>query len=826
MNSILKHTPFVVAWIAIYAAVAAILAWVVSMNGTYPAGTDVFSTIHIANVIYENAQAGNYFPTFDPLWYNGCETLTFWAPLPPYAYAACIFAASGDALMAYTYFVAALFFISALPWIFMGIKLNRKYLGAFLGLAWFFMPTNLIALFTDGAIPLCMAAAIFPLILFNAARYTQKLHWQNLVIVALATTATALSGLYFAIGEFGILVLMAAIYAICNKSFRGAGTILLSALCGFAMAGVWLVGHLTTDATILPSLENSGFYQSLITTLNPLERLESNSTKYYFGLATFVLCVFGVVCSKKKSLGMFITAIVVLVCTSAALLPLLELIPGTQYAYALKFLPAATAAALMAFLMWDTLKAPFAVVLCALLIVDSAGSLSLIYGNANNESASDRLEATQEYALEDIAQEQTTQRMAMLDGSVLDSESAFLVTDIGNTRAISEGTNANAATTKSNTQQLDRALAGGNFLYVFDRALELGCDTVLIRNLEINGYNWDETNELLDEAAGASNYTCIKKSLDYRLYKLDTQLETWGTKSTYNAIGIGSSAGSISLFFPSVEETTNTNINDYTYDQLKAYKTVFLSGFTYTDKTEAEALVKKLSEGGTRVVILADGIPVENGTHDMEFLGVRCNSTTFTNGYPELNTIDGKLVTDLFPQDSTTWNTVFLDGLDNVWGTFDTELEQEFDFYGTKENDNIIFVGLNLTYFLSITQDASVEALLSHAINISNDELPTRKIVPVSATYHNNKITLSCEENGVNTALAWHNSFNTTSEIYAANNLTYINSGQTVIEVTYPHFAEGAAVSVAGVICLILLCVAVCRPKRQPQSQRTKELPE
>ena len=50
-------------------------------------------------------------------------------------------------------------------------------------------------------------------------------------------------------------------------------------------------------------------------------------------------------------------------------------------------------------------------------------------------------------------------------------------------------------------------------------------------------------------------------------------------------------------------------------------------------------------------------------------MGVTCNQISFSNGYPEMDTIDGLLNTDLFPPDYTEWNTVYLEGLDDVWGT-------------------------------------------------------------------------------------------------------------------------------------------------------------
>ena len=94
-----------------------------------------------------------------------------------------------------------------------------------------------------------------------------------------------------------------------------------------------------------------------------------------------------------------------------------------------------------------------------------------------------------------------------------------------------------------------------------------------------------------------------------------------------------------------------------------------------------------------------------------------CNPISFSNGYPELDTVDGLLNTDLFPPGHTDWDCVYLEGLDQCWGTvLDDGLE--LDFYGTVKNENLIVVGLNLTYFLSLTKDPVVERLLSYAMEL------------------------------------------------------------------------------------------------------------
>ena len=255
--------------------------------------------------------------------------------------------------------------------------------------------------------------------------------------------------------------------------------------------------------------------------------------------------------------------------------------------------------------------------------------------------------------------------------------------------------------------------------------------------------------------------------------------------------------------FPAVETADSANLNDYTYEELSGYKEVFLNGFTYDDKETAEDLVLRLSRAGVKVIIYADGIPKDKRTHSQNFLGVTCSLITFHNGYPDMDTRIGTIYPDMFPQGHTTWNTVYLDGLDTVWGTFyDNGLN--LDFYGTVNNDNIIMTGLNLTYFYSLTDDISVGQLLSNMSGISSEELPDRKIVPLKVEYGNNEITITSNNDNVNTTLAYHDIFSSSSDITHRNNLMYVNKGTTVIKMRYPYLWQGALVSAAGVVLMVV----------------------
>ena len=306
-----------------------------------------------------------------------------------------------------------------------------------------------------------------------------------------------------------------------------------------------------------------------------------------------------------------------------------------------------------------------------------------------------------------------------------------------------------------------------------------------VKNLEINGVSVKD----MDMAAGASGYSVAGENAAYRLYHMDTY-DNWGTISKYEVIGIGSGTPLISQSFPAVEETDSDNLNDYSYEQLSQYKQVILDGFTYDDKTAAEELVLRLSEAGVKVVIYSDGIPQEKKTQSQEFLGVTCSDIVFKNGYPDMDTKLGVLYPDLFPKGYATWQTVYVTGLDNTWGSvMDNGIK--LDFYGTVKNDNIIVCGLNLAYYYGVSADKSVGRLLSDMMDITSAQLPERTNIELIVEHDVNGITITSDYDNVNTSLSYHDIFVSDEWLGKKNNLTYVRAGVTKITFKVPYLWQG-----------------------------------
>lgn len=629
-NRVLYYTAAVIGglvYIALAVFMSVMVIKLVSKNGVYPSGSDTMYHIYRGDYVYNSIKAGNWYPLYDYMWYNGVELMRYWAPLCAYVMAFCEMLAGGDMLIGYLIFVGLICMLGAVSWLCIGIRMKRPVLGAFIGIIWFFMPNNLLALFVEGNLARSLSMIFLPVFIYEVSEYLKDRRAVRMPFIIISFVLIALCHLGYA----GMAALAVIVYCIIHMlqgySKRAVGDIIVDLLLSFMLIGVWMVASLNGGITSLDNSENmANFFQSLWVTINPLDRVTTNNSHFYFGLAAALLAVSGMFFGYKKSRAGFIAAIITLICTTTAMYPVLKILPGSQYLWMLRFISIALCMILYSFLKWDTLKKPLVVLFCVILIADIVPSLPLITGDGNNisvskngitidynnnDSAWDRLDEQQNSTLIAQAQSLTKQRLTLLDDSSLGSTGAFLVSDWNESVPAVFGAGREAANTSTNIVRLNRALSDGSYYYVFDRSRELGSDTVLVKLSVIAKYGSSVYD--MDVAAKASGYEVAGANAAYRLYHMDTY-DNWGTVSSYEAIGIGSGTPLISQSFPAVEETDSDNLNDYTYERLSKYKEVILAGFTYDDKDAAESLIVKLSESGVKVVIYADGIPQNKKT--------------------------------------------------------------------------------------------------------------------------------------------------------------------------------------------------------------------
>lgn len=794
--------------LALFGLLTVAITYFVWQSGSYPAGDDAMCYVYKGDVLYREISRGNIYPLLDSMWYNGVENLRYWAPLPVYVLAFCEALAMGNPFAGYLFFVGLVFLGGAAVWLWIGCRHDRRALGVFLGVLWFFMPNNLYTLFSEGNLPRALSMILMPWLLELIYTYLNKKKWQGLVWITLLYLMIVLCHLNYALCLFLAVTVFCILYMILYRGGRKCLQVLATMLLSVLLAGIWVypsVGSGLADPDSLSLMQE--YFQSVLVSLNPFYRvLRGAGGAFYFGLAAFLLALAGMFFGKKRSAPFFGCAVLTLICTSSAMYPVLNKLPGRQYLWMLRYVSIALCMVLFGLMLWTSLKRNLLIFFSVLLVLDAVPSLPLLFGSYSGKTVEERLDAIEEETLLGHAKEVTRQRLALLDLGTLGTTGAFLTSGYGEGVPAAFGAGWQSANTSSNIVLLNEALGTGRYLYVFDRCLELGNDTVLVRNTCLrNGFK-DEP--LLDKAAERVGYELMEVQGEYRLYHMEMP-GNFGLVTDYHALAIGRNVGISTLDFPAMGEGWSANLNDYTFDELKQYEMILLSGFTYDDKSAAEQLVLDLSEAGVRVVIAASGMPEDEYTGVVEFLDVVCQPVQFRNGYPLLDTIDGVLDCSLFPSGYSEWKTEFLNGLDECWGKLEESEGVELEFYGTVKNDNIVVVGLNLFYYLSLTEDEAVEQLLSHAINISGNDLPERELVPVELVWEADSITIRTEEKNVNTTLAWHDIFDTDGRAWEKNNLTYVADGETVIRLRYSYFWEGLLISLLGLAGSVLFFVMV-----------------
>ncbi len=810
-----------------YVLIGMLVSFLTARSGIYPAGSDTMFYVYRGDLLYNSIKdSGNFYPLIDPQWYNGVQTLRYWSPLSAWILAGCQALAGGGVFDGYLIFVGLMYFFCAIPWMYIGYRHDRPVLGSLIGAIWFFVPNNLFMLYAEGVLARAISMTVMPIFVVAIYDYLKEGSWKKLPTIILSFIFIIMCH----VGWAGMVLISVAIfflfyYILNRKSLKGTHRILSVAVsCALSMVicGIWVIPSLIGGITGIDSSSvMANFFQPLITSINPISVTSSGVVNRwsdsavnltpYFGFAAFILAILGAFLSKRDSAPGFITAFSICLMTTTAAYPILILLPGSQYLWMLRFISIALTFLFVSLFFWKSLKKWILCVTVGLLTIESFLGIGMLTGKQNWAKPQERYDSLASRTFIDIGKSLTVQRMSRIEPFGGDLESIYIIAGYGykdNTVATSYGQGIQSAAIYNNVVQLNESSEQQCHLYTFDRALELGNDTVLIPTCNFkNSLKPVNVNEI-DYAARKSGYNLIDSNDNYRLYHLDEKLledvdKNFGVISEYRGIGIGRSAPTISIDFPTVEETVSWCINDYTYEQLSQYDIVFLAGFTYTDKAAAEEMLIKLSENGTRIIIMADGIPSDEHTGSRSFLGLECYPIRFKNGYPELDTIDGYLNCDLFPAGYTDWLTVYVNGLDEVWGTLD-DFEQDLPFYGTVKNDNIVVIGLNLSYHYALTKDPTVGALLSHAYRVNSYELPQREIVPLQIDYYNDRIEIVSDYDDVCTTLAWHDIFDVDNGAYTKNHLTFVNKGRTVIKLRYPYFWRGLSVTVFGLVVSVI----------------------
>lgn len=786
---------------------AVVMMYTVTESGIYPRGSDTLNHMYRGRLVYEGIKEGNWYILYDTSWYNGIELMRYWAPVPLYMLAGCLFLTGGNLMSSYILFLGALFVLGACGWLLFGVRYQKQYLAAFLGVAWFLLPDNMRVLFAEGNIPRAVVATLLPYLLYAIWQFLEEKRTKAMYAIVLLMALIALCHLMIA-AMVGITTFLFVCFdAVCNKRIRRGIYLLTGMVLSFLLIGVWLVPALRGG---LMGMSEAGtaqvmrdFFADGFTSLNPADRYSGELETFYYGIGIFIVGIIGMLFAGRKSTAGFITGLFLFFSTTNSLYEFYSKVPFHQFFWMIRFIPVGLGFTFLALLLWRNAKSSVLIVLCILLLIDVYPARFYLYtekaDRATNVSAAQMRRAENYGILQ--AKELTKQRMALFDLSSYGAFAAYMISAVEPSKDYTFGWAWQGAATAVNIVQLNSAYAEGNFYYLFDRCLLMGNDTVLLRIALLPRQEKDIP--AVSEAAEKSGYSLQEQGADYLIYTVDTQ-DRFGTVTTYEAAAIGGGGSDLARLFPAFEELSDPYIDHYTFEELSLYKTIYLSDFNYEDKKRAEALVQKLSDAGVHIIIDMNHISTNDSKGVTTFLGVTAQSITLKNAYGQLTYRDESYTPQEFSSENADWNTVYLNGLNRVDGTVRVG-ERILPYVGSvSAYENITFLAMNLPYHLQLTGDETVYTLLEQVFGTDRETIPKREIVPLEIARDRDSITIRTDYENTNTALAYYDIFQPDREIAVDWYLVSVGKGTTVIRLQYPYLKQGMIVSLVGIILILL----------------------
>lgn len=805
---------------------AVITILVIRKTGLYPRGYDTMYHIYRGESLFQALKNQEWYPLYDRYLYNGVQPLRYWAPGSVYILAVLRMFCS-SILDAYLLFIGVLIVISMGGWLRFGWHYDRMKLSIFMGAIWFFMPENLRVLFASGNMPRGLVAALLPWFMFEVMRFLEygKLRKkepenqeickkQGLVFIAVGVQTALLVLAHSGQGSIVLLCLLIflLIYGVSQKQGKAAVQVITAALCGYALTGIWLYPSLKGGLVSMGSdsaqvMKNS--FQSAWTSIQPFLRLE-NKDIMYFGLSVLALAVIGTFLAFREERAGFLTGIIIFLGTTLSAYKILMKLPFSSILWMERFVSVALIFVLISFLQWKRLKPQIAVAICVLLAADVIPSLAFIWAPKEQwvEDAQEKIENDASRLLLDEAKAVTNQRIAVLDLSAYTAFAPYYLSGESPEVMCTFGAAWQSAHTASNVVMLNTAISEGYYDYLFDRSLELGNDTVYVLISAMR--NGRQDLELLKQAAERQGYEYVTDNgVDIIFHREITG--NFGTTVQYEGIAIGNTAQDIALRYPVFQETNDINLNHYSLEKLSAYQKIYLSGFTYDNKEEAETLVKNLADKGCQIYIDMGGIPAEKSGLS-SFLGCKIAEVVFEDYYPELKYQNDTYQTGRFSDENSKWNTVYLVNPEHPDGTT-TYNNEELCFSSTVENENVHLLGFNLIYYGISTKDAETGVFLDTYFELEEGSTPKRNVVPLEITYSKSGIEIESSENNVNTGLAYLDSFAVKQNVKEENHLLIVEKGITKIEFIYPYLAQGALLSIGGMVGLIVVAMSISQKR-------------
>lgn len=763
-----------------------------------PSGGDIWGHLYKSKFMFDGLSEGTIYPLYSERWYNGIQLYRYWPPFVYYVMSFLQLLTGGNIIHAYYLFAGFVIFVGGLPFVLLGRELNKPVVAAVCSLLWFFLPDNIRVFFCEGNMPRIMTSVIIPYVVYFLWGYIRKRKTPYLVGLMLSMTLMTITHLMITaivgIGSFLFLLFD----WIKNRDTKTDIVALVSMIIGILISGIWFIpamsgGMLSMGDSSSEILDMLTY--PITTSLNPMNRVNGDAGTYYFGISVVLVSAFGILLANNKKKAGFVLAILVLLGTTPATVSVTKHLPLGQFLWMTRFTALSYAFFMLSFIEWKTLKKKYAIIAVAILAVDSFITLlclSRYYTPAPKEAISDVT----------LLKEYTVGRANVMDLSSYGPYPSWELVTGDHAVNYVFGWAWQGAVTGQNIMLINEALEAEQYTYIFDRSIELGSDTVLIKR-----YFVFEEDDMLD-AAETCGYKLVETTDSGYLFSKNTP-ETFGVKTEYLGLAVGEYARTISLYYPTFTLGVSNYVDDYTAEELADYETIFLSGFEYHNQEKAESLLREVANRGTRVVVDSSHLP-ENGLKQKKFLNVIQNTISFDEIFPNLIYEGRSIIAGSIPIEEKIWKTGYVDSADNVLGYVE-DGNQQIPFLSYNDSDkNIYFLGLNLAFFAMNAEDnMELWGMLNDCFELNYNQIPNRELVPITIVRDGNTMVITSEQEDVNTTLAFQDNFKTEQEIRDENNFLVVGDKHVEIQIVYPHLILGSLASFFGLLAGVGLILFV-----------------
>lgn len=788
---------------------AAIITYIVYINNSYPLGNDVYGHLYKIKTLYEEINKGNWYPIYTPNWYSGIELFRYWPPASYYFYCIFMFITKGDIYHSFLLFLFFVILIGNSGWLLFGWRENKIGLCTLLGIFYFLLPDNLRVFFSEGNIPRIFITMLLPYIFFFMCEFLYYKKKAALIclapLIVLLVSSHIMISAMFGLSAFIYLL----IYAILEKQYKHSFILLVDLILGYITAGIvlipGLIGGIVTQNSVASQETSSAMWsQKAVESLNPILRLE-NFDLFYFGLSLFIIMLLGLLALHKRTAPGFLTCLIIFVGTTFIVLPILSVLPMSQVFWMIRFIPMACVMFFIALLYWDELRKISLTLFLLLIFLDGFVSFSyVLHSRPTVEQAEQTIE--QKYLL-DKACKLTDNRLAIMDLSNIGSYPSYYIKQDKDIKYLFGWAYQGAYNIKE-IVDLNEAFDNGYYTYVFDRLLQYGCDTVVVKKDMITDITY--IPDLLT-AARNNDYNLVDENEYTYLFDYTKAKGTFGVIPQYENVCIGVGSEYLCYLYPSFYKLTNDYLDDYTYEDLCKYKKIYLSGPNYHNKAYCENLILQLAKSGVKIYVDMHNLQNERSVGRNSFLGVVAQPITFTETFPVLEMKNGKqFKLGNISERYTEWRTVYFTNLHNVTRKSEYQPNRYLDYLGTTLNNNITFIGLNLVYYCAAdhVQSEQLYKFLDEVFEVGRNEVPKPVVVPLNIVYDTNSISIHSDYDNVNTTLSNLDSFIIDRDVRNTT-LLHVNSGDTNIKIVYMYFKDGLICSILGITLYIIYFVIV-----------------